>query len=279
MSIFPQTSLDSFSRSYPEIGHKIAHNLTSHPLLTLESIARLADVTPMKDRECNFGNVPIGVDVRPEQMLENLGDRVLNLGEAGVWLSIRHIQNDPAYRALMAEILADLSDVIRPKTGAIHQMEGFFFLTSPGGVAPYHFDPEHNLLMQIRGSKVMTVFPAGDPFYAPDESHESYHRGGRPELKWRDEMASGGIDFALSPGEALFVPLMAPHYVRNGEEASISLSITWRSEWSFDESHARVINSMLRKTGMNPTAPGRWPQQNRMKSLAFRTIRKFGLID
>ena len=279
MTIFPKSSLEEFSRNYPEVPHKFAHNLLEHPLLTLESIARLADDTPMKDRECNIGNVPIGVDGRPEQMIENLGDRVLNLADEGVWLSVRHIQNDPAYRALMIEILEELRDEIGPKTGSYEQIEGFFFLTSPGGVAPYHFDPEHNILMQIRGNKVMTVFPAGDPFYAPDESHEAYHRGGRPELVWRDELASGGKEFALSPGEALFVPLMAPHFVRNGNEASISLSITWRSEWSFDEAHARIINGMMRKVGLSPKAPGRWPHHNRGKSLAFRAIRKLGLVD
>jgi hypothetical protein len=28
-------------------------------------------------------------------------------------------------------------------------------------VTPFHFDPEHNILLQIRGRKTMTIFPAG----------------------------------------------------------------------------------------------------------------------
>ncbi len=233
----------------------------------------------MKDRECNTGDLPLGVDRVPEQMIENLGDRVLDIENAGVWLSLRHIQKDPAYLALMKEILAELHDAIGAKTGGIEQIEGFFFITSPGGVAPYHFDPEHNILFQIRGSKVMTMFPAGDPSYAPDESHEAYHRGGRPELVWRDEMAIGGSDWPLTAGEALFVPLMAPHYVRNSDEVSISFSVTWRSEWSFAEADARALNGMLRKAGLQPRAPGRWPHQNRAKSYAWRALRKVGAVD
>jgi hypothetical protein len=285
MSIIPQASLDTFSQCYPEVAHKFAHNLLSHPLLTLESIARLADATPMKDRECNIGNLPVGsevtygVDPRPEQMIENLGDRVLDIENAGVWLSLRHIQSDPAYLALMQEILAELQDAIGIKTGAIQRIEGFFFLTSPGGVAPYHFDPEHNILFQIRGSKVMTIFPAGDPFYAPDEAHELYHRGGRPELSWREELDAGGTEWPLKAGEALYVPLMAPHYVRNADEVSISLSVTWRSEWSFNEADARALNGMLRKVGMKPRAPGRWPQHNRAKAYAWRALRKVGVVE
>jgi hypothetical protein len=284
MRIFPQSSLDEFSRNYPEVGHKIAHNLVSHPLLTLESLARLADATPMKDRECNSGNLPIGSEVsygtdpRPPQMIDNLGDRVLDIENAGVWLSMRHIQNDPAYKALLDDVLAELGKEIGVKTGAIRRVEGFFFITSPGGVAPYHFDPEHNLLMQVRGSKRFTMFPAGDTFYASDESHEAYHLGGRPELSWREDMASGGTTFSLSPGEALFVPLMAPHHVQNGDEVSISLSVTWRSDWSMAEADARAFNGMLRKAGLSPRTPGRWPSQNRGKSLAWSALRKAGVV-
>ena len=155
--------------------------------------------------------------------------------------------------------------------------QAFVFVTSPGGVTPYHFDPEHNILLQVRGSKHMTQFPAGDSTYAPDELHEAYHTGGPRELKWREELQAGGTEFALRPGDALFVPVMAPHYVRNGNEPSVSLSITWRSEWSFAEADARAFNGMLRKAGLRPKAPGRWPQQNMAKSYAFRAIRKLGI--
>lgn len=37
-------------------------------------------------------------------------------------------------------------------------------------------------LPHLTGSKVMTQFPAGDPRYAPDTTHESYHTGARADL-------------------------------------------------------------------------------------------------
>jgi hypothetical protein len=125
----------------------------------------------------------------------------------------------------------------------------------------------------------MTEFPAGDSRYAPDETHEAYHTGGPRELYWTDALQEGGRDFALGPGDALFVPVMAPHYVRNGPEPSVSLSITWRSEWSFAEADARAFNKLLREIGISPSAPGRWPQQNRAKSYAWRALRKVGMVD
>ena len=70
------------------------------------------------------------------------------------------------------------------------------------------------------------------------------------------------------------VPVMAPHFVRNGPASSISLSITWRSDWSFAEADARCWNGLLRKAGLNPREPSRWPHHNRAKALAFRAWRR-----
>ena len=152
--------------------------------------------------------------------------------------------------------------------------EGFIFVSSPEAVTPFHFDPEHNILLQLQGSKVMTQFPAGDPRYAPDEVHESYHLGGPRELPWDDALLAGGTPFAIEPGEAVYVPVMAPHFVRNGPAPSLSLSITWRSEWSYAEAGSRCFNGLVRKLGVSPRAPGRWPANNQVKSLAFRAWRK-----
>ena len=79
---------------------------------------------------------------------------------------------------------------------------------------------------------------------------------------------------ACPPGQGLFVPVMAPHYVKNGPAVSISLSITWRSDWSFAEADARAFNHVLRKIGLKPKAPGRFPKQNKAKAIAWRALRK-----
>ena len=89
----------------------------------------------------------------------------------------------------------------------------------------------------------MTVFPAGEEGLAPGERHEEFHRGGHRNLAWSDEFAARGEAFDLAPGDSIYVPVKAPHWVKNGPEPSISLSITWRSEWSYNESYARLHRS------------------------------------
>jgi len=156
--------------------------------------------------------------------------------------------------------------------------EGFIFVSSPQSMTPFHFDPEHNILLQLRGWKTMTVFPAGDARFAPPKVHEAYHSGGPRNLEWNEDFAAYGTSFRLDAGQAIFVPVMAPHYVRNGDTPSISLSITWRSEWSFAETDAHAMNNVLRKFGLNPRAPSRYPVHNTAKSFSWRALRKLKLV-
>ena len=274
MSVFPPMAHAIFAANYPEVPHVLPHQLRRHPLLEIEALAALAEALPPASIEYNKADQPIGIDGKPDPTGIPIGETIRRIEASGSWAALKNIEQVPAYAALLEDLLAELRPEIEARTGRMLKTQAFVFITSPGGVTPYHFDPEHNILLQIRGSKVMTQFPAGDPAFAPDEVHESYHTGGPRELRWRDELAAGGREFALGPGEALFVPVMAPHHVRNGPEPSVSLSITWRSEWSFAEADARAFNAALRRYGIRPRATGRWPQGNEAKALGWRVIRK-----
>ena len=197
--------------------------------------------------------------------------------EANSWAVLKNVEQSRAYRGLLHDLLDELKPDIEARTGPMLTPQAFIFISSPNAVTPYHFDPEHNILLQIAGTKTMTEFPAGDPRFAPDVMHESYHTGGPRELAWDDAFEDYGLAFTLGPGQAVYVPVMAPHFVRNGPDSSISLSITWRSPWSYRESEARAFNHWLRRFGLSPSAPERWPGQNRAKSIAFRVLRKLRL--
>ena len=274
MSVFPPAARNTFAANYPEVPHKLAHGLGQHPLLELGALAELAEALPPASVEYNKADLPIGVDGKPDSTGIPIGETIRRIEASGSWAVLKNVEQHPAYAALLESLLAELRGEIEAKTGRMLKTQAFIFISSPRAITPYHFDPEHNILMQVRGNKVMTQFPPGDPAYAPDEVHEGYHTGGARELRWRDELAAGGREFALAPGEALFVPVMAPHHVRNGPAPAVSLSITWRSEWSFAEADARAFNGVLRGIGLTPRAPARWPARNAAKALGWRVLRK-----
>lgn len=277
LNTFDADARRAFAAAYPEVPHRLRHNLGTHPLLELEALANLGERLPVASVEYNRGDLPIGVDGKPGSNGLTIAETIRHVAEANSWAVLKNVEQVPEYEALLMNLLGEIRPEIEAKTGAMLTPQAFIFISSPNAVTPYHFDPEHNILLQIRGSKVMTQFPAGDPAFAPDETHESYHSGGPRELKWNDALMAGATEFPLGPGEAVFVPVMAPHFVRNGPESSVSLSITWRSEWSYAESDARGLNHILRQRGFAPKAPGRWPADNRAKAYTFRVLRKIGL--
>ncbi|WP_295531402.1 transcriptional regulator [Novosphingobium sp. Chol11] len=273
--VFDEAARAAFAASYPEVPHRLAHRLRGHPLLELEALAQLAEALPEASREFNRADLPVGLNgaKAPANGL-GIGETIRRIAETGSWAALKNIEQVPAYRDLLLALLEELRPVIEARTGAMLRPQGFVFITSPGGVTPYHFDPEHNILLHLAGAKTMTLFPQGDASYAPDETHEGYHTGGGRELFWRDELAIGGTEWSLAPGEALYVPVMAPHHVRNGPLPGLSLSITWRSTWSFEEADARAFNGVLRRAGIKPCAPGRWPGRNRLRAAGWRALRK-----
>ncbi len=280
MTAFPKAARDLIAANYPEIPIKLTHELVDHPLLTLPSLVKLAAMLPEKDVEYNRGDLPIGI--APEDIpspLLDIAETIRSIEQNGSWMVLKLVEQHPDYRDLLETTLAEIEPIVIAKTGEMLTLQGFIFISSPSAVTPFHFDPEHNILLQIRGEKTMTVFPATDETIVSPQAHEAFHLGQHHRnLGWKDEFATKGTEFSLVPGEAIHVPVKAPHWVKNGPQVSISLSVTWRSAWSYEEADARAFNHLLRKFGGRPASPKRLPAHNRAKSVAYRAIRKLGLV-
>ena len=280
MKAFSADTLGALDRAYPETTLKLAHARTDHHLLSLPALIELAATLPEASVEYNPGQLPIGIapeDVPSPRL--SIVETIRSIEENGSWMVLKRIEQHPTYAALLAETLAEITPMVKAKTGAMLGMEGFIFISSPNAVTPFHFDPEHNILMQIRGSKVITVFDARDETIVPPAAHEAFHLGQQHRnLSWHDDFAPRGTAYPLAAGEGIYVPVKSPHWVQNGPEVSISLSVTWRSEWSYQEADARAMNHVLRRLSLNPASPKRWPQSNLLKSVAYRGMRKLALI-
>jgi mannose-6-phosphate isomerase-like protein (cupin superfamily) len=274
MTVFAAADRARFRALYPARAGRFRHGLVGHELLTLESLVGLASRLGGENVEYNHGDLPVGID--PGDVPRNgltPEETIRRIEECGSWMVLKFVERDPAYKALLDRALGALAEAIEPVTGEILTPAGFIFISSPVAVTPFHMDPEHNILLQIRGAKRMTVFP-GDEEMVPAERHEAYHVGGHRNLPWRESFAARGEAFELAPGDALHVPVKHPHWVKNGAEPSISFSITWRSQWSYEEADIRGMNHMLRRLGLSPRPPAPFPKRNPAKALAWRALRK-----
>jgi len=277
--VFPAETLERMAALYPLQAGLLHHRLPDHPLLSLEALAELAEGLPGTQVEYNPGNVPIGI--LPEDLPSNglsIGETIRTIDSNGSWAVLKNIEKVEAYRVLLMDLLGELKPVVTPRTGAMLTPQGFIFVSSPGSITPFHFDPEHNILLQLRGAKVMNVWPAGDERFAHRHEHERYHAGGHRNLPWHDDFHDDAQQVPLGPGDAVLMPVMAPHFVANGDAPSISLSITWRSEWSYRESEAHAANAALRRMGLDPAMPPRWPSYAWAKTVGWRIARRLKLV-
>lgn len=276
--VFDEEARAIFAGAYPDAPVKLHHGLAGHPLLAIDALAGLAERMPAASVEYNLGKLPLGV--RAEDTPSNglsLGETIRTIESNGSWAVLKNVERDAAYGALLDAALAELGPIVDARTGAMLNREAFIFLSSPGSVTPFHMDPEHNILLQIRGEKVMTVFPAGDPELVPAVQSESFHAGGHRNLDWRDDFRERGTAVKLLPGDAIHVPVKAPHFVENGGAVSISLSVTWRSERSVAESELHGLNALLRRRGLPVGRISAAPERQGARRLAYRIMRKLGV--
>lgn len=274
---FPDDARIAFAVAYPDQSTKLSHGLAGHGLLTLDALATLAERMPAASVEYNLGKLPLGV--RPQDTPANgltLGETIRTIDTNGSWAVLKNVECDPAYAALLDEALAELTPIVTRKTGPMLHREAFIFLSSPGSVTPFHMDPEHNILLQVMGVKTMTVFPARDEHLVPAQKSEDFHGGGHRNLIWQDGFKARGTAVRLEAGDAIHVPVKAPHFVENGPAVSLSLSVTWRSERSVAEGELHSFNALLRKRGLPTGKVSAQPEAQSLRRLVYRIMRKLG---
>lgn len=275
---FTDETLGALKASYPGASASLRHTLAGDPLFDIEALVGLARALPREQVEYSAGDLPISQD--PDKTPMNglsPEDTVKRIAENKSWIVLKNIERDDAYKAVMDSALGAIAAIAGAATGAMHKREGFVFVSSPGSVTPFHMDPEHNILMQLSGAKTFHLFPADEAAIVSPEDHEAFHReGGHRNLPYKDEYTKCARAFELTPGDALYVPVKSPHWVKVGSEVSVSLSVTWRSQASDDEARLRRANGWLRSRGGVPPTPGASPMRDRAVVFAERVGARLG---
>jgi hypothetical protein len=258
VTIEPEGFADAFARRpFP-----VEHHLVDHPLLTLEGIAELADALPLTAVERHRADLPLVMPGGAPDLDGRPSDTVRTIETNNCWIVLWNVEQMPAWRALLHDCLDDVEAHIAGRDGGMIQRQGFLFLSAPNALTPAHFDPEHNLLLQVRGTKEMTVARFSDP---ADQHREldRYYEGGHRNL---ESVPVDAQTFVLSPGRGVYVDSFAPHWVRNRDAVSISLSITFRTRRSEAVERAHALNARLRRLGLHPRPAGHDERRDRAKA-------------
>jgi Cupin-like domain len=247
----------------------ISHELTNHPLFEISRLMRLCQSLPETSVEYNAGNIPISVapDKTPGNGL-SAEETIRRIAECKSWLVLKYVEQEPEYRALLNRCLAEIARHSEPVRPGMCLAQGFIFISSPEAVTPYHMDPEHNFLLQIRGGKRIHLFDGHDRSILSEEELEQFYFGAHRNLAYPTDFERTGWTFDLSPGFGLHFPVTAPHHVRNGAEVSVSFSITFRTPDLKRRRLVHIYNAFLRRRGLRPTPVGVHPGLDTLKYLS-----------
>lgn len=252
----------------------VRHALSEHPLFALPRLMELARDLPEPYVEYNAGALPVGV--RPEDTPRNglsPEETVRRIAECGSWMVLKRVEQDPQYGALLDRCLDEVAAQAGAAAPRMLRREGFIFLSSPSAVTPFHLDPEHNFLLQIRGTKTVSMWDREDRFVLPEAELERFYAAFvHRNLPWREVFQTTAWVVPLEPGQGLHFPVAVPHWVKNGPEVSISFSITFRSDSSERRELIYRANAKLRKLGLSPHPPGRSILLDSSKRAAFSAL-------
>lgn len=249
LDIDSKLMLDAIGRREFALHHRIA----DHPLFSLEALAELADVLPPTAVErLKSDQTLLAPGGGGEDTQGPASETVRNIEHGKRWMVMWNIEQVEEYGALLDELLDEVAPHLPAQERGMGRREGFIFLSAPHSITPAHFDPEHNFLLQIRGTKKMHVGRFPNAAWKIKELNRFFD-GGHRNL---DEIPPQSSEFSMRPGDGTYIYPWAPHWVRNGPEVSVSLSITFRTRRTECFEFANAFNVHLRRRGFSARAAG-----------------------
>jgi hypothetical protein len=282
--------VDLFDAYFDRHPFKITHALTAHPLLQLPRLVELAGSlqSPMLyfNADHAVNQVDVDVDVargapartfvarRLARPALSPTETVAQIESCRAWMQLRDVGADPEYAALLAQLIAEFRGPSERVAPGLSAPRADIFVSSPGATTPFHLDEEHNVLLQIRGSKRLSIADGFDTAVMDRDCIRAYFQGSGELAPYSDRLERLAAHVTLAPGEGVHIPPCHPHWVQNGAAVSISLGILWFSDVTARRRHLYRVNSWLERLGLEPAPPGERPALDSLKALPLTLKRR-----
>lgn len=229
---------------------KATHQLHRLPLFEDQALIELLDRMPRQNLfALTMGHDPARADQRRPASHEGVsGAELLEAVKRGrLWLNVTRVDgSEPAYRALLDEVFAELARKIPGLR--IDGRKATLLISSPDAQVYYHADGAPTVLWHLRGRKRIYLYPADERFLSRHDLEDIF-AGVRTEyLTYRPEFDQHAVAFDLAPGEFAAWPQNAPHRVVNEGSLNVSLSTEYFTPESRSRARLFTANRFLRKT-------------------------------
>ncbi|HUN91838.1 MAG TPA: cupin domain-containing protein [Burkholderiaceae bacterium] len=260
------------------------HTYHEHPLFELPALAELAKrLAPT--RQCRFIRRGATQSSRFHHVAADPDGRDIDevfrrIEEPGSWISLYNIETEPAYGALLQEIIDAMRGVVEPQQPGVYQVCGYLFISAPPSVTPFHIDRENNFWLQLRGRKTMSIWDHRDRDVVAAEDVERFVvRGSLDKVRLDERFRARARDFDVGPGDGVYFPSTSPHMTRSdpgwtrpGDGVSISVGVVFYTAVTRRIANAHVVNAVARRFGVRPTEPGLQAWRDRAKHPVGRAL-------
>jgi hypothetical protein len=270
----PDNVREQFRGSFDRTPFLFEHQLATHPLFGLDALRALAfRMAAFPGRVYHdSGDVRVSQKWGRIPVRTSLEEALDQLPVADAWIILKSANLDPEYTSILDTCMEQVSDLTgRDLNREIGKRVMSVLISSPRRITPYHIDGECNFLLQSQGSKTIYVFDGNDRSILTEQELERFWTADKTAAHYREASQEKARGFSLTPGVGVHVPLLHPHWVQNGSEVSVSISI------NFEFANKRMpdlyrANYCLRKLGIKPGTPGNAPLLDTAKLCAFRTF-------
>ncbi len=268
----------SFARHYNRGSFMFPHGIRAGDGFDVPGLAALAARLPQTDEYVYWSNGPIDVTARWEQgraEKHSLQDTIRNIAHNNSIVILKHTEQDPVLGPILRAFLSEVVELSGPQMrDDVVVGEALILLASPNRITSYHIDAECNYLVQLVGDKTLNVFDPSDHSLITHEELERFHDGDYNGAVYKPERQADAQIYDLRAGHGVHIPTGAPHWVQNGDNVSIALSINYDLRSVHRLSRLYRFNNRFRRFGGRPTAPGVSPWRDRVKlAAASRLIR------
>ncbi len=234
------------------------HGLHAHPLYDLDSLIGLArrlgpHSAYWSTRPAEIADGWEGAQAR-EKSLE---EAVAGIQHANSLVILKDIEQDPVFGPVFGQVVADLAARVGPclQKDLVHG-RATLLISSPRRVTGYHIDAEANFLLQLRGEKTVYVMDGSDRAVVPEEELEGFYSGNMNAARFKQDQQHAARTIDFRPGLGVHVPVEWPHWVKNGNSLSVSISINYDLRSNAQRARVFRANHRLRRLGVRPSAPG-----------------------
>ena len=105
------------------------------------------------------------------------------------------------------------------------------------------------------GDKVISVFDRYDREVLPEEEIERFWTVDTNAPVYKKQYQDRAREYELHPGTGVHLPVNAPHWVKNGNNISVTMAVTFELP-ERELANIYRMNHYLRRAGMRPLPPG-----------------------